>query len=157
MISADLAALKRAKPHEYALRFLFGGACTVIAGLIAKRFGPVIGGLFLAFPAIFPAGALLIETHEKERKQKAGMDGTLRGREAAGVDAAGASIGAVALALFALVVWVALPRYGSLEVIAAATAAWGVSAGALWVLHKSRIFHSNVRGERMPAESFRRP
>jgi len=36
---------------------------TVIAGLIAFRFGPVVGGLFLAFPAIFPASATLIERH----------------------------------------------------------------------------------------------
>jgi hypothetical protein len=40
-----------------ALRQTLGGAMTVIAGLIAARSGPVIGGLFLAFPAIFPASA----------------------------------------------------------------------------------------------------
>jgi hypothetical protein len=28
---------------------------TVVAGVIAARFGPIFGGLFLAFPAIFPA------------------------------------------------------------------------------------------------------
>jgi Protein of unknown function (DUF3147) len=50
------------------VRFLFGGICTVGAGLIARRYGPGIGGLFLAFPAIFPASATLIQTHEKEKK-----------------------------------------------------------------------------------------
>jgi hypothetical protein len=60
VISIKLSALKESRPHENAARFLFGGACTVLAGLIAKRFGPAVGGLFLAFPAVFPAGASLI-------------------------------------------------------------------------------------------------
>ncbi len=64
IVSAKLAALKGIKFHEFALRFLFGGFCTVAAGIVARRFGPEIGGLFLAFPAIFPAGASLIEKHE---------------------------------------------------------------------------------------------
>jgi hypothetical protein len=34
---------------------------------------PVVGGLFLAFPAIFPASATLIEKHVRERKEKAGL------------------------------------------------------------------------------------
>ncbi len=55
---------------DYAIRFLFGGLITVAAGIIAKRFGPGIGGLFLAFPAIFPASATLIEKHEKEKKEE---------------------------------------------------------------------------------------
>ena len=48
---------------------VLGGVMTVVAGLIAARFGPVIGGLFLAFPAIFPATATLIEKHVLERKE----------------------------------------------------------------------------------------
>jgi hypothetical protein len=52
----------------------------------------VFGGLFLAFPAIFPASATLIEQHERRRKQGTGGHGTLRGRRAAALDAAGASI-----------------------------------------------------------------
>jgi hypothetical protein len=31
-------------------------------GLLAKKFGSTVGGLFLAFPAIFPASATLIES-----------------------------------------------------------------------------------------------
>jgi hypothetical protein len=58
IVSAKLGALRGIKVHEFAVRFLFGGFCTVAAGLIAKRFGPSIGGLFLAFPAIFPASGL---------------------------------------------------------------------------------------------------
>jgi hypothetical protein len=48
-------SFKQTKPQEYVSRFVFGGTVTVLAGLIADRFGPVVGGLFLAFPGIFPA------------------------------------------------------------------------------------------------------
>jgi hypothetical protein len=48
----------------------FGGLITAIAGVIAKQFGPAVGGLFLAFPAIFPASATLIEKDESQKKEK---------------------------------------------------------------------------------------
>jgi hypothetical protein len=70
MIEFKMADIKDTKPGELALRFLFGGACTVAAGLIARRYGPGIGALFLAFPAIFPAGLTLIQAHEKEKKAR---------------------------------------------------------------------------------------
>jgi hypothetical protein len=53
----DLSGLQKTRFGEYAIRFVFGGAVTVATGVIAKKFGPVVGGLFLAFPAIFPASA----------------------------------------------------------------------------------------------------
>jgi Protein of unknown function (DUF3147) len=75
--------------HEHVVRFVLGGAVTVAAGLIARHWGPVVGGLFLAFPAIFPAGATLLEEHEVQKKAKIGCDGRRRGRDAA-LDALGA-------------------------------------------------------------------
>ena len=45
-----------------------GGFVTATAGIIAKFFGLVIGGVFLRFPAFLPAGAILIEQYEKRRK-----------------------------------------------------------------------------------------
>src|ERR1700748_1251850 len=54
-IEVNWSSLKQTKPHEYAVRFLFGGFSTVAAGLIAKRFGPGVGGLFLAVSAVFSA------------------------------------------------------------------------------------------------------
>jgi hypothetical protein len=77
--------------------FFFGGLCTAAAGLIAERFGPEVGGLFLAFPAIFPAGASLLESHERQKMRKAGFEGANRGCVAASVDSAGASIGCIGL------------------------------------------------------------
>ncbi len=73
-ISIDTSSLKETRPRDFALRFLFGGLVTLITGLIANRYGPVVAGLFLAFPAIFPATATLIEKHEKQHKQQAGLD-----------------------------------------------------------------------------------
>jgi hypothetical protein len=45
-IQVDLSTLGQTKGHDYAVRFLFGGLITAIAGIIAKKFGPGIGGLF---------------------------------------------------------------------------------------------------------------
>src|ERR1700747_3529166 len=92
-VSLDLSALRKTKWYEYAARFFFGGIITVLAGLIAKAYGPTVGGLFLAFPAIFPAGATLIEKHERERKRKAGIRQTARGRQAAARQAYGPALG----------------------------------------------------------------
>ncbi len=97
-IEFNLGSLRETRGHEYVVRFVFGGLCTVTAGLVAKRYGPGIGGLFLAFPAIFPASATMIENHEKRRKE-AGAAGTLRGRLAASIDASGAALGCVGLAI----------------------------------------------------------
>src|ERR1051326_6710222 len=102
IIKVDPSALKRTKWHEYLVRFAFGGLITTAAGIIAKKFGPEAGGLFLAFPAIFPASATLIEKHEIERKAKKGLAGVTRGRQAASVDAAGAAMGSIGLLVFAL-------------------------------------------------------
>jgi hypothetical protein len=54
IVKVDPSGLKQTRWHEYALRFAAGGITTVIAGVIAQKWGPAIGGLFLAFPAIFP-------------------------------------------------------------------------------------------------------
>jgi hypothetical protein len=103
-IKRNFAAAKETKPHEYAIRFLFGGLITVATGLMAKKFGPGVGGLFLAFPAIFPATATLIATHEKEEKRRAHLNGTPRGRDAAAIEARGTAIGTTGLLAFALIV-----------------------------------------------------
>jgi 4-hydroxybenzoate polyprenyltransferase len=97
------SALKEGHWYEHVVRFRLGGTATVAAGLIAKGWGPAVGGLFLAFPAIFIASATMVEKHERERKERKGYDGRRRGQDAAGLDAAGACWGTLALAAFALV------------------------------------------------------
>lgn len=135
-IKIDLSTLRQTKWHDYAIRFLFGGLITALAGIIARKFGPGIGGLFLAFPAIFPASATLIEKHEKQKKESAGLNGVARGRSAASVDAAGSSMGSIGLFVFAFVVWQFMPRDRAWIVLGSATLLWlGVSVAA-WQIRK---------------------
>jgi hypothetical protein len=135
-IKIDASALKLARWHEYAVRFGSGGLITAVAGVIAKKYGPVVGGLFLAFPAIFPASATLIEKHERERKEKRGMKGVERGRVAVGADAAGAAMGSVGLFFFALLVWKFIPHYEPRLVLAIATLSWLTVSVLIWHVRK---------------------
>jgi hypothetical protein len=127
------------------LRFLFGGIVTAIAGLVALHYGPVIAGLLLAFPAIFPASATLIEKHEKQKKEKKGMSGTVRGRQAASVDAAGSAMGSLGLLVFAVIIWRFLLAHSAWAVLIAATVAWAVVSVFVWQIRKRRIGHSRGR------------
>jgi hypothetical protein len=135
-ISVHLSALRKTKWYEYLVRFVFGGTITVLAGLIAKKYGPVLGGLFLAFPAIFPASATLVEKHEREKKQTAGIAKTIRGRQAAALNAYGAALGAVGLFFFGLIVWRFIQEHNALLVLLAATAIWAL---LLWRARKSPL------------------
>jgi hypothetical protein len=152
IVQARLAAIKGIRAHEWAIRFVFGGGVCVAAGLIAQRFGPQIGGLFLAFPAIFPAGASLVEAHERRHKAKAGLDGTMRGRTVAGVDAAGAALGSIGLAGFAVVCWLCLPRLETIVVFLLAIFVWFAAAILAWWVRKRRIFRTqHTRRRRLHA------
>jgi len=142
-VSADFSALKRTKWYEYAVRFLLGGSVTVVAGLLAKYYGPVLGGLFLAFPAIFPASATLLDKHERQKKQRAGIKQTTRGRQVAGVDAAGAALGSLGLATFAYIIWKLLPVWNVAGVFIAAGVAWLSVSVALWWIRKKHGSHSS--------------
>jgi Protein of unknown function (DUF3147) len=135
-IKVDPSALWQTKLHQYAVRFIFGGLITAVAGVIAKKYGAGVGGLFLAFPAIFPASATLIEEHEKKRKEQHGMQGTERGREAASVDAAGAAMGSIGLCVFALFIWRFLPSHTPWLVMAIATLMWLAVSVLIWQLRK---------------------
>jgi hypothetical protein len=138
-IRIDLASLKQTQWHEYFTRFLLGGLITVATGLIATHFGPVVGGLFLAFPAIFSSSATLIEKHERERKRCAGIPRTIRGRLAAALDARGAAMGALALATFGLLVWKLLPFHNAAAILVTALAVWLAVAILIWRLRKLHV------------------
>jgi hypothetical protein len=136
VIRFDFSSLKKVQWHEYLTRFVLGGLVTVATGLIAKRFGPVTGGLFLALPATFLASATLLEKHEQQKKRRAGIAFTLRGRLAAALDARGAAMGAIAMLAFAAVVWRASPFTAGSVVLTAAGLAWLCLATALWYVRK---------------------
>ena len=136
-IKVDTAAVKSSKWYEIALRFLFGGFVTAFAGLAAKKFGPEIGGLFLAFPAIAPATATLIKKREQEKKERAGYEGAERGRAAAAVDVAGSAMGGFGLAAFSLIVWWRIREWRTAIVLLAATVVWFLVAVSVWQLRET--------------------
>jgi hypothetical protein len=129
---AKWSRLRQTEWWEYAVRFVFGGVVTVLAGTIAKRWGPVAGGLFLAFPGIFPAGVTLTERHERDAKRRRGLSGTKRGRLVAGVVAAGAALGAFGLVAFgAAAAWL-LPRVAPWLALLLAAVAWLAVSVLVW-------------------------
>ena len=112
--------LKDVKWWEYALRFAFGGAITVLTGLLSKLSGPAVAGMFLAFPAILPASLTLVKQHD--------------GRKKAADDARGARPGAVGLVAFALVVGLTANSWTAATVLAVATLAWLVVSLVLFAI-----------------------
>jgi len=120
----ELAEFRKVAAWEHAVRFAFGGAITVIAGIVAHVYGPATGGLLLAFPAILPASLTLVARHE--------------GRRRAGEEARGAILGAVALVVFAASVRALAERWPPPIALTAASAAWLVSALLLWGLVHGR-------------------
>jgi hypothetical protein len=135
IVRFKFSALRETRWYEFLIRFALGGTMTVVAGLIAARFGPLIGGLFLAFPAIFPASATLVEKHVRERKQRAGMAALRRGKEAAALDALGATLGSFGMAAFALVIW-RLIEWSPFAALVLATAVWPIVAISAWRLRR---------------------
>jgi hypothetical protein len=131
-IGLDLSSLQQNRWYEYAERFVLGGLITTATGEIARRFGPEVAGLFLAFPAIFPSGATLIAKHQVKRKQKAGMPGRHSGRAAAGLDASGAAMGSLGLIAFGWFVWQMLPQHSTWLVLLEATLLWLVVVFSVW-------------------------
>ncbi len=135
-IAFNFRALKETSFADYILRFAFGGAITVFAGLLAKEYGPALGGLFLAFPAVFPATSTLIEASERQQKIERGKSGKMRGRLVAAVDARGAIWGSVGLMCFAAFVWTLLARWSAAGDLLAALAIWFAASVALWRLNR---------------------
>jgi hypothetical protein len=138
------SSLKEGRWYEYLIRFALGGAATVFTGLVSSRYGASVGGLFLALPAIFCASATLIEKHEIRRKREAGLDGRLRGQMAAALDAAGASLGALSMAAFAVVFWMVVQSSIATAFIGASLA-WLMVSVAAWYLRRQMRSTRKVR------------
>ncbi len=136
--TVDVGALKQAHWYQFVVRFVLGGAVTVGTGLVARHWGPLIGGLFLSFPAIFPASASLLAKHQTEKKQRAGIPCPRRGRKAAALDAAGAVLGGCGLIAFGLVAWFGLPALAPVGALSLAAVAWLVVAVSLWWIRHTR-------------------
>lgn len=137
-VAVDFGGLSGMRWQPYAVRFALGGLVTLATGWIAKEFGPVLGGLFLAFPAIFPASATLIAKREQQKKAQKGLNGMIRGRRAAALDAAGATLGAVGLMGFAALAWLGLPRLSAVVSLGVASCGWLAISLMLWWLREAR-------------------
>jgi hypothetical protein len=131
-IGFKLDSLKETKPTEYVSRFVFGGVVTVLAGFVADYYGPVLGGLFLAFPGIFPAGVSLVEKHKTLREKAEGKVGLWSARGQASVEATGASVGTLGLMGFAMVLWQGLPTHSFLLILLTATGTWIAVSSLCW-------------------------
>jgi hypothetical protein len=78
----------------------------------------------------------LVEKHEREKTQKAGISKTIRGRQAAALDARGAAMGSLGLACFAVVVWKLAPVWNSGLTLLAATVMWLALSILIWRFRK---------------------
>jgi len=116
----DVGAIKKHKPSDYLLRFGFGAAIALAAGLIGMKFGPIVGGVFLGFPAILPASLTLIEKKD--------------GKEEASIDSVGAVLGAVAMIAFAVAVILFARGLGVVASLAVALVVWLVAAFVLYAI-----------------------
>jgi uncharacterized membrane protein (GlpM family) len=117
-VKFEASRIRRTTWKEYAIRFVFGGAITALAGYLGHTYGPTVGGLFLAFPAILPAALTLISNHE--------------GRRAAARDALGAIAGSAGLAAFALTVWMLSVQLRAWQTLGLATLMWLVVSVLVW-------------------------
>jgi hypothetical protein len=135
-IRLDPGPLKESHLSGHAIRFAVGGAVTVATGLVARAFGPVVGGLFLALPAILPAGiALLVRLQNRNAGPGARGD---RARRAVVIQTTGAAAGALGLVAFALVGWLRFVHWPAWLTLMAATAAWCAVAALAWIIRKAR-------------------
>lgn len=125
MPEVDAGALAGHSFMDYALRFAFGAAISLVAGLIGLKLGPAAGGVFLGFPAILPASLTLIQRKE--------------GREQAAIDSLGAVLGALAMIAFAALVAGFVMSWGPVLTLAAGLAAWLLSALALYALVRAGL------------------
>jgi hypothetical protein len=73
------------------------------------------------------------------------MSGTVRGRQAASVDAAGSAIGSLGLLAFAVIIWQFLTTHLAGAVLGVATVACGVISVFVWQIRKRGIGRSRGR------------
>jgi hypothetical protein len=148
-VRINFAALRQVKWHEVGIRFIFGGAITLIAAVLAQQFGPYVGGLFLAFPAIFPASVTLLA---KKQEQKAGAK---RGKDAGALEARGTCLGTIGLVCFGVIVWLTLRNWNSALVLLLATAVWLCIGCIVWRTNRAFRHWSLTKTQRSADQSHR--
>jgi hypothetical protein len=117
-VGSDAGRLRGTKPRDLVVRFGFGAAVSVAAGLVGLAWGERAGGVLLAFPAILPAALTLIESRE--------------GTSTAVADVRGAVAGALGMLCFALTVLALVGRTPTAVTLLAASAAWTLVSTAVY-------------------------
>lgn len=115
--------VRQVTAKERWIRAAFGAGTSAVAGVLAEVAGPMVGGAFLAFPAVLLASLTMVR--EK--------DGRARARD----DARGSTAGAVGLIGFAAVGSTLFSTVAPSIVLVLATLAWIVLAlgvhGLAWL------------------------
>ena len=115
----DIAKVRKISLRDYVVRFCFGAAVSLIAGVIGLVGGYRLSGLFLAFPAILPATLTLLEKRE--------------GTAQALSDIRGATLGAAGMIAFAITAVILLRRAPGIA-LPAALVAWILASLGLYLL-----------------------
>lgn len=121
-VRVELRRAREMPRKDLLIRFFFGAGVSLLAAVVSKLFGPFIGGVFLAFPAILLASLTL---RAKEEGLRSARD-----------DARGAALGTIGLLAFALTAAVLLRHHSAWLALAVATAAWTVVSR--WVCRRPR-------------------
>lgn len=130
----DLSQIKQIQLREFLVRFLLGGAVSVLAALIAQWTTIRIGGIFTTFPAILLASLTIIGEHEE--------------KQAAEADAQGAIIGAVALVVASIVLSITLKFLVGAGAIFITLAIWlALSIGLYFLSIKLGWLHVEGKGD----------
>ncbi|MCW2907825.1 MAG: hypothetical protein JWL68_2614 [Actinomycetia bacterium] len=147
LFAIDLGAVREIRPGALALRFVFGAAISVVAGLIGTLAGQRAGGVMLAAPVVLSATLTIIEREE--------------GRRPAVAEVQGAVPGAVALIGFALAAAGGMATLPLAAALIAALATWVAVAIAGYLAQSALlpVWHQEVRDlalQRRAAELARR-
>ena len=121
----DWAKVTEMRVRDLTIRFGFGFAISVLAGIIVKLAGPRFGGMFLAFPAILPATTTLLQRRN--------------GLAQAAADVRGATAGAVGMIAFAVVARLLLGRTSPTLALAGAVATWLVACAAIYGIMRAVV------------------
>lgn len=112
--------LREASLRDYSIRFVLGGAVSVLAALLSQLVTQRFGGIFTAFPAILLASLTLIGQHD--------------GQEASAEDAEGGVAGAIALALMTTFLSLTLVRVSGAMALGIGLILWLVLATGIYGL-----------------------
>jgi hypothetical protein len=110
----ELRKVRELRARELGYRFIAGAVTSIAAGAATLAFGPRVGGILLAFPAILAASLTLIEKQEDSAEARE--------------DARGAVMGGLALAVFAGVAALTLGNLSGAIALLLATVGWFAAA-----------------------------